>query len=432
MAGIKRKLLHTTLRYYIFFALVILIVSSPVFYYTTEWLYLRKTGKTLRLSKKDFYKYSLPILKRSDIDLWNKMDWSVKIEKYRPEIKNDTIFNSFVLDPVEKEYDPYRVLLSPIVIEKQPYTLMIRLNIIESDDIIKSTIKVFLVVIVFLLTGLYFITRRLSVKLWKPFYVSLNQIEQFEIDKNERPQWLDTDIEEFWRLNQSVNKLINRNIAIYQSQREFIENAAHELQTPLAIFQAKLDSLLQTNHITQTQASIIEYLNQAIARLNRLNKNLLLLSKLDHNRYPENETLLLKDIIQKQIDLFTGQAHANNINFECHYDNSLSIEANAILIEVLISNLMQNAVLNTPKNGIIKISLEENKFIISNTGQSGPIDNSIIFRRFSGTAANTQGNGLGLAIVKKITELYNWQISYRWQNNCHIFELEFGVNFLIS
>ncbi len=426
MARLKRKLLQTTLRYYILFAFIILLATSPVYYFTTQWLYLRKTSKTLRLSKKDFLKYSLPNLKKSEIDIWNKTDWSIKIEPYREDIKHDTIFNLSILDPVEKEYDPYRVLLSPIIIENKAYTLMIRLNLIEPDDIIRSTIEVFSVMIVLLITGLFFITRYLSVRLWKSFYVSLNKIEQFEIDKNEIPQWLETDIEEFWRLNQSFNKLINKNIAIYQSQREFIENASHELQTPLAVFQAKLDTLLQTNHITRHQAEIIEYLNQSIARLSRLNKNLLLLSKLDQNRYPEYEKICLNDIIQRQIDFFILQAAGKNVIIDFQNDIAINKEANTILLDVLVSNLLQNAVINTPPNGVITIQLEEDRFLVSNTAQNGPLDNSVIFRRFSKSPISKQGNGLGLAIVKKITEQYGWKISYLWQNNCHVFEVIFN------
>lgn len=428
MGGIKRKLLQKTLQYYIYFALIILIATAPVFYFTTQWLYLRKTGKTLRLSKKDFYKYSLPNLKKSDIDLWNKMDWSIKIKDYQPEIKHDSVFNMFVLDSIEHEYDPYRVLMTPIIIEKKPYTLMIRLNLIESDDIIKSTVNVFLSIIIFLLTGLYFITKHLSATLWKPFYQSLNQIEQFEIDKNELPQWLETNVEEFWRLNQSVNKLINRNITIYQSQQEFIENAAHELQTPLAVFQAKLDALLQTSHITQEQAEIIEYLDLSIQRLNRLNKNLLLLSRLDHNRVQERETLWLNEFLQKYIDFFYVQCMAKNIKFEYHCDQPFQIEANAILLDVLIGNLLQNAVLNTLPNNTISVSLQVNKMVISNESNSGSLDSSNLFKRFSKVLANAQGNGLGLAIVKKISDLHYWQINYKWINNYHVFEINFNHN----
>jgi len=424
MAGIKRKLLQITLRYYIFFALIILIASAPLFYYTTQWLYLRKTSKTLRLSKKDFIKYALPNLKKSDIELWNKIDWSVKIENDQPTIKHDTVFNFYVLDPAENEYDPYRILKTPIRIENQPYTLMIRLNLIESDDIIQSTAKIFLSIVILLLTGLYFITRRLSARLWKPFFVTLDQIEQFEINKNEPTHWSETNIEEFSRLNQSVRNLIQRNIAIYKSQQEFIENAAHELQTPLAVFQAKLDTLLQTNHITKPQAEIIEYLNQSIARLKRLNQNLLLLSKLDHHQFPETETLWMNVVIRKHLDFFYNEAHAKNIRFESHCELPVKLEANAILVDVLISNLIQNAVKNTLPNELITITVEENKLVISNAGLSGPLDRSLIFRRFTKTNANTQGNGLGLAIVKKITDLYHWQITYDWQNNCHVFEVK--------
>lgn len=424
----KKKLLHKTLGYYILFASMVLLASAPVFYFTTQWLYLRKTSKTLKLNKKEFYKYSLHHLKIEDIKIWNSMDWNIKIKEYEPEIRHDTLFNQLVLDSVEHDYDPYRILLTPIIIDNKPFTLMVRLNLIESDDIIKSTAKVFLGLSILMLTGLYFITKRLSGKLWRPFYETLHQIEKFEIDKNAPLHWIDSDIEEFSRLNYSINRLIVKNIAIYDSQREFIENAAHELQTPLAVFQAKLDTLFQTDHITQPQAEIIEDLNQSISRLNRLNKNLLLLSKLDHNRYPENEELLLNNVIQKHIDFFLVQAFSKKITFHHLFKSEVKIIANALLFDVFISNLLQNAIKYTMPDGIVRIELGDNKLLVSNSGQSGPLDAETMFRRFSKTAANSLGSGLGLAIVKKICEQYQWNIKYSYIDNYHNFEVNFNFH----
>ena len=139
---------------------------------------------------------------------------------------------------------------------------------------------------------------------------------QREIDKNKEPHFLETDIEEFNRLNQSIEKLIEKNSIIYKNQREFIENAAHELQTPLAVFQAKIDTLIQFPTITQEHSEILNSLNDNVSKLNHLNKNLLLLSKIDNNTYYKKEKIIVNDIIQKNLLFFTEQASSKNISIK--------------------------------------------------------------------------------------------------------------------
>ncbi len=421
------KLLDKTLRYYIVFALLVLIISAPMSYFTTLWMYSGDTRHTLKISKRAFFKYSLPHIKESDIKVWNSMNWNIRIIDPQPQIRHDSIFNQMILDTLEHEDQPYRVLMTPIRIEKKPYSLLVRVNMIESEDLVRSIVWVFTGIILLLFAGLYFITRYLSIKLWKPFYDSLAQIEHFEIDKNIQPQWLETNIEEFSRLNQSVNKLIERNIAIYNSQQEFIENAAHELQTPLAVFQAKLDTLLQTGNITIAQADIISFLNQSVTRLSRLNKNLLLLSKLDHNHYTENELLSVPEVLKRQIDFFSLQAEAKEIQFISLIDSQLTISANSSLIEVLVSNLLLNAVRHTESSGCIDLKMIGSRLILSNTSRGEALDESKIYSRFSKVNPSSQGSGLGLSIVKKIVNHYNWKLIYKWENNLHLFEVVFDI-----
>jgi two-component system sensor histidine kinase ArlS len=407
------------------FALVILLVSAPSFYFITQWIYISDTNETLLLSKKEFYKYSLSNLKISDIELWNKMNWNIKIQNHNPAITNDTIYNLQFPDPVEMEDQPYRVLLTPIQIENQPYTLLVRMNMIESEGLVESIALVFLGIIVLLFVGLYFITKRLSIRLWKPFYESLRQIEKFKIDKNDSPVWMETDIAEFSRLNQAVDVLITQNMVIYKSQQEFIENAAHELQTPLAVFQAKLDALMQTGKVSKEQSEIIEFLNTSVARLNRLNKNLLILSKLDHNQYNAIEILSLLTLLQKHIDFFIIQSKSKNISFNVNIENELEINANPGLVDILLSNLLLNAIRHNEKNGSIEVKLKGNSLRFSNTGQPEPLDEMKIFQRFSKLNPSSQGSGLGLAIVKKIADHYNWRLNYSMRKNFHVFELVF-------
>jgi signal transduction histidine kinase len=235
---------------------LILTVASPLFYFLTDKLYIDDADEALLLRKKEFLQISLPNLKKTDVPVWNKFNRDIKINEAKP-LNKDTIFYSQYYDTLNAENEPYRELNLPVSIEGKVYTYSARINLVETKDLILNIALLFFIVISLLLVGLYLINKRLSLVLWKPFYETLQQIEQFEVDKSIQPKLASTDIEEFKRLNNSIENLIHKNTSIYKSQKEFIENAAHELQTPLAVFQAKIDTLIQSAEFTNQQNGIL-------------------------------------------------------------------------------------------------------------------------------------------------------------------------------
>lgn len=419
-----KKLLHKTSRVYLLFSAMLLIVSAPLFYYITVRLYIEETDQTLILHKNEFVKYSLPTLKTAEIQNWNKYNRNIKIEPFKNPGK-DTIFYNSYYDALDAEIEPYRELNASILIDGNPYTYSARINLVEKEDLMKSIAILFLVIISLLLIGLFVITKRLSIKLWKPFYETLNQIEKFEIDKSNHPEFSETNIEEFNRLNNSIEKLIMKNTSIYHSQREFVENAAHELQTPLAVFQAKIDTLIQNNDFTQEQYKILSSLNDSVSRLNRLNKNLLLLSKIENDIYTEKQTINLKEAIEKHFNFFTEQAKAKNLIIKTEMKEAVAVKSNPVLAEILFSNLFLNAIRHNVGNGQVLVTLSNHSLTFSNTGQSQTLVADKLFNRFSKSNPSEQGNGLGLAIIKKIADLNNWKISYSFANNFHSFSVAF-------
>lgn len=202
------------------------------------------------------------------------------------------------------EWEPYRVLYTKINIQRQPYVLMIRLNLVESEDLIKTLTGLYFAVLFTLLLVIFFVTRFISNKLWQPFFDTLQKIEQFNIEQNLLPVFIATPIKEFTQLNKGLTKLIKDNLKAFQSQKEFTENAAHELQTPLAVFQSKLDMLLQEPSLNQNQAAILQSLYEAASRLSRLNKNLLLLAKIENNQYTIWEEVEVTGLLNGYSPLF--------------------------------------------------------------------------------------------------------------------------------
>jgi signal transduction histidine kinase len=421
----SKKLLHKTLQVYLVYSVIIFIIIAPVFYFLADKFYIDNVDETLLNSKIEFVKITLPKLKSTDISLWNKFNNNnVKIKTYK-KINSDTLFYTSYYDIEEQEKEPYRELNAPITIDGKPYIFSSKINLIESEDLMLSIALLFFGLIIFMLIGFYFFTKKLSIKLWKPFYQTSNQIEQFEIDKNTNLTFSKTAIEEFNRLNDSITNLIKRNKIIYQNQREFVENAAHELQTPIAVFKGKLELLIQRSDITKGQADLLSDLNQSIDKLTKLNKNLLLLSKIDRNQFDETSNIQIKSLIEKQLDFFKEQALKKNISIDTSLEQDISVTTNRSLAEIMINNLFLNAIRHNIKNGKVIVKLSENQFIISNSGNDKELNSKTIFNRFSKNSTSEKGNGLGLSIVKKIVDLNNWKISYSYINNFHIFLVKF-------
>ncbi|MGC4042024.1 MAG: HAMP domain-containing sensor histidine kinase [Flavobacterium sp.] len=417
-----KKLLNKTLNYYMLFSLGVLLLGIPFFFFTTRWLYFHEIDETLVVQKKEFVKFYAPKLKDDEIALFNKLNRDLQIEAIGA-ISKDTFYNKNFYNNLENE--PYRVLNAPVTITGKPYTFSAKINLVDNSDLIISTVIVFTVVILFLLTGLFIITRRLSTTLWKPFYQTLEQIEQFEIDKNSNPQFAGNDIDEFNRLNTALNKLIERNTLIYKSQKEFVENAAHELQTPIAIFKAKLETLIQRPDITHGQMEVLGKLNDTTSRLTRLNKNLLLLSKIESKEYNLPEDIFLIDVIKSQLSFFKEQSMAKNIQIKTSVKKNIQLYTNSFLTEIMIKNLFLNAINHNIKNGIVEINLDENSLVFLNTGEQKPLNPENLFGRFSKANPSSIGNGLGLSIIKRIVENNNWEISYAFEKGMHIFEIRF-------
>lgn len=418
-----KKLLNKTTANLLVFSIIILLVAAPIFYFLSHKLYVDETDETLKLHKEEFIKDDLPGFTKSDIPLWNKYNRNIKIIPFQNQ-DDELLFTKVYYDKIADENEPYRELNAPITIEGSRYTFQGRVNMIESEDMILNVAILFISVIAILLIGILIINKMSSKRLWRPFYDTLEKISEFEIDKNKPPHFLPTGIVEFDRLNKNLDRLISKNISIYKNQREFIENAAHELQTPLALFQAKIDSLFQMDN-SKEQSILLANLNDDVSRLNRLNKNLLLLSKIDSEHYFEKQPILLNDAIKTNLEFFTEQAKAKNISILTEFIETISIYSNTALIEIMVNNLFMNAIRHNKPDGQIIITLANNSLSFLNTGSNDALDAEKVFERFAKLNPSERGNGLGLAIIKKVTEINQWSIEYSFCSNLHGFTIKF-------
>ena len=324
----------------------------------------------------------------------------------------------------ENDREPVRMLSTAFELKGKFYRLQVISSMVEEDDLIEDLFWSVVWLYLVMLTAMLFINKIALQKLWKPFYEILQQLKTFRLDSNEKAPGIKTNIKEFKALKTAVNTLTQHSIETYTHQKQFTENAAHELQTPLAIAAGKLELLLEKDDIKDTHAADIAQVLQIIERLARLNKSLLLLTKIENKQYTANQTISINKTVHQCINDLEDFIAYKNVNISFHETAQAAVEMDTALASILISNLIKNAVFHNTPNGLITIDVTQTMFTISNTGNTTALDPEKIFNRFYKHSTEQTSTGLGLAVVKAICTLYGFGLSYHY-NNTHCFEIRF-------
>ncbi len=337
----------------------------------------------------------------------------------------DTMLYMQDADDTELELEPVRMLTTVFEHENSYYELSIINSMVEEDDLIEELFRDTLWLYVILIIGILFINNVILQRLWKPFYDYLEQLKNFRLGSSKSLPYAATSTKEFSDLQQTVNSLLQQNIETYEHQKEFIGNVSHELQTPLAIAINKLELLIEKGDLDNTQAENLADILNIIERLVKLNKSLLLLTKIENKQFPDEQNISLNQIVRQNISDMEEIAEYKAISIHLDESGTLSAKMDKSLANIIISNLLRNALFHNISGGKVHIQLSETTFSISNTGANTPLDEKKIFSRFHKSESATSGSGLGLAIVKAIGDLYGFAVSYRYENDLHHFILKF-------
>lgn len=291
------------------------------------------------------------------------------------------------------------------------------------EDTITGLFIQFLSIIAILLIAVLLVMRYVPHRLWRPFEDTLAKIKRFKVENGVIPKLNYSGTKEFDELNDTLTTIMTNSVRSYKVQKEFTENASHELQTPLAIVQGKLDNLMQDSALTEHQALEMQQIYQEITHMSRLSRNLLLLSKIENNQYQSKNRINLCDKIRSILPNL--ESLAGDINIETNFNEpQLVVDCNETLLESMLNNLVVNAVRHNKPQGTIRITVDGGSLLVANTSDEPALDASHIFSRFYRIKENQKGTGLGLAIVKSICDFHHWPVSYHYTYGWHQFEVK--------
>ena len=397
----------------VFFALFYFIMRKEVQYSVDEILFNRKTN-IIKIFESKGGKIPYEEFSFTDFTI---SETSNKLE--------DVYTDTLIYEATDQEFDEYRKLVTSFANQGKEYRLEIVKAHLESDEIISTVLLSLALIFILMFIGFFLFTSYFANNIWKPFHVTLAKLKAFEAEKPDPFIPEETRIKEFSELNNVLTEITGRVQRTFISQKQFLENASHEMQTPLAIIQNQSELLITDKNLTEAQSEKIVRILDSTQRITRLNKALQLISKIENAQFIDTEQCKLSEVIKKVLSYFDGQQENLNISVEVAADET-TINANATLVEVLITNLVKNAFLHNVPDGFINIKLENNSLVVINPSENKSLPTDKLFQRFFKQGQSKDSWGLGLAISKRICELNNWQLLYSSELTTHTFTINFS------
>ncbi len=215
-----------------------------------------------------------------------------------------------------------------------------------------------------------------------------------------------------------VFRSVRKQISLQQQEKNFMMAVTHELKTPIAVSKLNLETLQKHKLDEAKQQKLIVMTLQEINRLNALTNNILVSSQLEGERFKRaEEELDLSALITSCVEDFRRRFPDTSMKSAIEPD--IDIIGDPLLLEILVNNLLENAVKYSPKHSTIIVELswvgKEAKLVVADNGIGIPEEEKkLIFKKFyrigNEETRTTKGTGLGLYLCKKIAASHNADI----------------------
>ena len=334
-------------------------------------------------------------------------------------------YDATVYIELEDEDEPVRVMCTAFRMpDGQYYELKLMISILERDDMVEAMLwylgALFLLFLICTSIGIQLVLKGV----FRPLHRLLDWLHCIQPGKEVPPLDNPTKIREFRQLSDAALDMGNRSYKAYEEQKQFIENASHELQTPLAIVRGKVELLAESEGMTEQQMEQLDEIYATLGRAVKLNKSLLLLSRIENGQYTEMEDVSVDEILDELLpDLMDIYEHKQVRLIRKREEQPFIIRCNHSLAQILVSNLVKNSLLHNREGGELQVLTTPTSLVIKNTGDV-PLDGEKLFRRFyHGMDGKKDSTGLGLAIARSIALSSLLKLTYEWQNGMHAFRL---------
>ncbi|MES2734624.1 MAG: HAMP domain-containing sensor histidine kinase [Bacteroidota bacterium] len=414
------KLLNITTRYFLLLLLGLLIPWTAIFYFSVRHSIYHHVDEFLANRKFEIMQetnQNPALLHDSSRRKTDFILQPIRADQFKT--LNETYKDTQVFEPLEKEMEPYRQLETAFQCHQGYYKLTILASLTDNRVLLSKILFNVVLLFIALIILMVVLNWLLLGRLWQPFRASLQQIRQYRLDHDAPIQFEATSISEFTELNKALMALIDNHRQVYQHQKQFTENASHEIQTPLAIARNKVELLMQDASLLVEQAELVGAVNDHLSRLARLNKSLLLLAKIENHQFPEVQEVEVVQLVRRISDDLGEMINFKGLNLTIEAIESVWLRMNPDLADIFFGNLIRNAIFHNVPGGYIRICIGKGRLLFENSGTELQEDPARFFERFAKNSAASPTQGLGLSLVQSIGNLYQLKVKYTASQAIH-------------
>lgn len=332
--------------------------------------------------------------------------------------------DSMVYIVEKKETEPARILTTIFQDnDGRFHELTVSTPSIEKKDLKEAILTWIILLYIVLLFCIITISVWVFYRNMRPLYTLLHWLDNYQTGTKNETLNNETQITEFRKLNEAAIRYTERNEQIFDQQKQFIGNASHEMQTPIAICRNRLEMLMEDESLSEKQLEELMKTHQTLEYITKLNKSLLLLSKIDNGQFTETKDLSINQLLKQYLEDYKEVYNYRSITTEILEKSECRVTMNESLAVALLTNLVKNAFVHNIEGGHIQIIITKQSLIFRNTGIQQPLDAKRIFERFYQTGRREGSTGLGLAIAYAICQLEHFNLRYYFENGEHCFEL---------
>ena len=326
----------------------------------------------------------------------------------------------------KQETEPARVLTTIFHDEQgKYYELQVATPTFEKTDLFQSILWWVVALYVVLLLITLGVTMLIFYGSMRPMYAMLQWLDSYKPGAKPSPVPVSADVNEFARLGRALQGAVDRSEELVERQSQFIGNASHELQTPLAIIGNRVEWLLDGGNLTDEQAAELFKIQSTLGRAVRLNKTLLLLTKIENGKFPDSVEVDVARLVQDSVEMYSEIYKSRQMTVRVDIEDDVKVEMNESLAATLASNLIKNMYVHSAEGSSGSVTISSGRLIIENDGEQA-LDGERIFDRFYQGPKSKGSMGLGLPLVAAVCRTYSLGINYQFKQGRHCFTVDFS------
>lgn len=339
----------------------------------------------------------------------------ISLEKIKP--GDDINYIEVTSRIIEGDEIMYRVLSYSFIINDQPYLLEIGKSLSSISHLEKNMKRIMFLFLAFIILITFFTDIQYTRHILKPLDKITNKLDRIPDPSKFDMTPVNTSTFDFMKLDSSLRGLMDNLNISFQKEKEITVNISHELLTPVSVLRSKLENLSMREGLEDDIRLKIEESLKTLHRLQSLVNSLLMIARIESHQYLREDNVSIQELLSEIIDEIRPVAEDSGIALKNETDQDFTVKnSNRSLLFSMFSNIINNALKNTPSGGSVQAScsMTEKAYTvnITDTGKGMTEDQmATLFSRFKARIENKDnGTGVGLAIVKSIADFHNIQI----------------------